>query len=66
MLVQATRAPIGKKDVLKARQYRWNAMHRVWEKELEESLVPHEEAWFYTEGLPAPTLRTVTAQDRHR
>ena len=41
-------------------------MHRVWEKELEESLVSHEEAWFYTEGLPAPTLRTVTAQERHR
>lgn len=66
VLVQATHAPIAKKDVLKARQYRWNAAYRVWEKELEESLVSHEEAWFYTEGLPAPTLSTMTAHQRHR
>ncbi len=66
ILVQATRAPIAKKDVLKARQYRWNAAQRVWEKEMEEKLIPHEEAWFYRSGLPAPTLKTVTARERHR
>ncbi|MHA6316609.1 exonuclease domain-containing protein [Altererythrobacter sp. CAU 1778] len=65
-LVRATGSPIGKKDLLKARQYRWNAGASVWEKEIEPELVDHERAWFYRSGLPEPTLSPMTAHERHR
>lgn len=65
-LVEARGAPIGKKDLLKARGYRWNPGERVWAKELPDEEVPHEQAWFFRHGLPAPVTRTVTAHERHR
>ena len=66
VMVQAERAPFSKKDLLKARGYRWNADARFWQKELSEELVAHEQAWFYCQGLPAPTLRPISAHQRHR
>ena len=66
VVVQANRAPFSKKDLLKARGYRWNADARFWQKELGEELVAHEQAWFYCQGLPAPTLRPISAHQRHR
>ena len=65
-LVQATRAPFSKKDLLKGRGYRWNSSGRVWQKELDKSLVAHEQAWFFRSGLPAPTLAPMSAHERHR
>lgn len=65
-MVEAQGAPISKKDLLKARDYRWNPGERFWAKELDNVLVAHEQAWFYCNGLPAPTLRTITASERHR
>ena len=66
VMVEARGAPFGKKDALKARQYRWNANAGFWEKELSCELVEHEEAWHYRHGLKAPTLRAITARERHR
>ena len=66
VVVQAKRAPFSKKDLLKARGYRWNADARFWQKELGEEFVAHEQAWFYCQGLPAPTLRPISAHQRHR
>ena len=66
VMVQAERAPFAAKAKLKARGYRWNPSERFWQSDLPQDLVEHEEAWFYTAGLPAPTLRTITARERHR
>ena len=65
-LCSVPRAPFSRKDLLKARGYRWNADARFWQKELDEELVAHEQAWFYCQGLPAPTLRPISAHQRHR
>ena len=64
MRLEAVGAPIKKKDLLKARGYRWNG--RVWWKEIELPDVAQEQAWFFRSGLPAPKLSEVTAQERHR
>lgn len=66
IMVEARGAPFGKKDQLRARGYRWNAAQKFWEKELEAHKVEHEEAWHYRSGLRAPTLRAMTAHERHR
>lgn len=66
VLVEARGAPFDTKDLLKARGYRWNADQRVWAKEIEQTAVEHEEAWFYRNGLKAPVLRSITACERHR
>ncbi|WP_373488201.1 exonuclease domain-containing protein [Blastomonas sp.] len=65
-MVEAQGTPIAKKDLLKARGYRWYPAQRFWAKELDNVLIAHEQAWFYCKGLPAPTLRTITAHERHR
>jgi dethiobiotin synthetase len=51
VVVQAKRAPFSKKDLLKARGYRWNADARFWQKELGEEFVAHEQAWFYCQPI---------------
>ena len=65
-LVQAKGAPYRKKDLLRARGYRWNASESVWQKELEHADIAHEQAWFFREGLPSPTLAPMSAYERHR
>ena len=66
VMVQAERAQYSKKDVLRARGYRWNAPKRFWEIELAPERVEHEQAWGYRNGLPAMTTRQITAHERHR
>jgi DNA polymerase-3 subunit epsilon len=66
VMVQAERAPFSKKELLRARGYRWNARKRFWEIELAPELVEHEQAWVYRHGLPAMTTRQITAHERHR
>lgn len=66
VMIQAERAPYSAKDMLKARGYSWNPDARFWQRELVQGKVEHEQAWFYRCGLPTPTLRTITATERHR
>ena len=65
-LVKARGAPYNKKEILRARGYRWDAESRVWQKELDHVDVAHEQAWFFRNGLPAPVLGAVSAYERHR
>ena len=66
VMVQAERAPFAKKELLRARGYRWNPDGPFWQIELLPEKVEHEQAWGYRSGLPAMTTRTVTAHERHR
>lgn len=66
VMVQAERAPFAKKELLRARGYRWNPDGPFWQIELPPEKVEHEQAWGYRNGLPAMTTRTVTAHERHR
>jgi DNA polymerase-3 subunit epsilon len=66
VMVQAERAPFSKKEMLRARGYRWNAHGPFWQIELSPSQVEAEQAWGYRGGLPAMTTRPVTACERHR
>ena len=66
VMVEARGAPFNKKDLLKSRQYRWNANAGFWEKELGAELVEHEQAWHYRHGFKAPVLRAISARERHR
>ncbi|MEL7691475.1 3'-5' exonuclease [Citromicrobium bathyomarinum] len=66
VMVQAERAPFSKKELLRARGYRWNAPKKFWEIELAPERVEHEQVWGYRHGLPAMTTRPVTARERHR
>lgn len=66
VIVQAERAPFSKKEMLKARGYRWNPDGPFWQIELPPERFEHEQAWGYRSGLPAMTTRTITACQRHR
>ena len=66
VIVQAERAPYSKKEMLKARGYRWNPEGPFWQIEIPLGNVEREQAWGYRNGLPAMTTRTVTAHERHR
>lgn len=66
VMVQAERAPFSKKELLRARGYRWNPDGPFWQIELPPERVEHEKAWGYRSGLPAMTTRTITACERHR
>ncbi len=66
VMVQAERAPFAKKELLRARGYKWNPDGPFWQIELLPEKVEHEQAWGYRSGLPAMTTRTVTARERHR
>lgn len=66
--VEAVNAPFGKKDVLRARGYCWDAhlLRKVWWRELQPEAVEAEQQWFEREGLPSPRLVPITARERHR
>jgi DNA polymerase-3 subunit epsilon len=66
MLITATRAPFAAKDELKARGYKWNALERVWQKQVKLDEASTEAAWFQEKLLPAPTANTVIAAERYR
>ena len=66
VMVQAERAPFSKKDLLRARGYKWNPAGPFWQIELPPEKVEHEQAWGYRNGLPAMTTRPITARERHR
>tara|TARA_R110002072_G_scaffold302681_1_gene487275 strand:+ start:27314 stop:28204 length:891 start_codon:yes stop_codon:yes gene_type:complete len=66
VMVQAECAPFSKKDLLRARGYRWNPDGPFWQIELPPQKVEHEQAWGYRNGLPAMSTRTITARERHR
>lgn len=66
VMVQAERAPFSKKELLRARGYRWNPDGPFWQIELPPERVEYEKAWGYRSGLPAMTARTITACERHR
>ena len=58
--------PYLKKELLKARDYRWNPDGPFWQIEVPPEKVEHEQAWGYRNALPAMTTRTVTAPERPR
>lgn len=65
--VEARGAPFDAKDRLKARGYSWcPEPDKVWAKEIDALALEHEQTWFELQGLPAPTLRPITAAQRHR
>jgi DNA polymerase-3 subunit epsilon len=66
IMVQAERAPFSKKNLLRARGYRWNPDGPFWQIEMLPQKVEHEQAWGYRNGLPAMSTRTITARERHR
>ena len=67
VMVEARGAPFSAKDRLKSRGYRWYAgPPKFWAKEIDAIAVEHEQTWFQIEGLPEPSLRTITASERHR
>jgi DNA polymerase-3 subunit epsilon len=66
VMVQAERAPFSKKELLRARGYKWNPDGPFWQIEVPPERVEHEKAWGYRSGLPAMTTRTITACERHR
>ncbi|MDE0900790.1 MAG: 3'-5' exonuclease [Erythrobacter sp.] len=66
VMVQAERAPFSKKELLRARGYKWNPDGPFWQIELPPERVEQEKAWGYRSGLPAMTTRTITACERHR
>lgn len=66
VMVQAERAPFWKKELLRARGYKWNPDGPFWQIELPPERVEHEKAWGYRSGLPAMTTRSITACERHR
>lgn len=45
MRVFARRAPFEKKDLLKARRYRWDQGQKVWYRDLPEESMPEETGW---------------------
>lgn len=45
MRVFASRAPFEKKDLLKARRYRWDQGQKVWYRDLPEESMPEETGW---------------------
>ncbi len=66
--LEATQAPIEQKDLLKFRGYRWNAMRRVWWREVPESEREAEVAWLraevYLRADAAPHLERVDLKRR--
>ena len=67
VMVEARGAPFSAKDRLKSRGYRWYAgPPKFWAKEIDAIAVEHEQTWFQIEGLPEPSIRTITASERHR
>jgi len=66
MLISAKGAPFAAKDELKARGFRWNALKRVWQKQVRLDDASTEMAWFREKALPEPSTKAVTAAERYR
>lgn len=64
--VEAARAPYSAKDRLKARGYRWDAVRKVWWKEMGQSDLAAERSWYRQNGLPEFFTKPITAHERHR
>ncbi|MEQ5789267.1 DNA polymerase III subunit epsilon [Erythrobacter sp. NFXS35] len=66
--VEAAGAPFARKDLLRARGYRWDAelLRKVWWCEIASEDVEAEQLWFNRNDLPAPRLVPITAHERHR
>jgi DNA polymerase-3 subunit epsilon len=66
--VEARRASISSKGLLKARGYRWDASpsRRVWWRVLREDQLAAEERWFARNFLPNPHVIELTPAQRHR
>jgi len=64
--VEALNAPFSRKDLLKARGYRWNAKRRVWWAEIEDDALEEEKRWLTDEVRCTPSLELLTSAGRHR
>lgn len=66
---EATGAPFDRRNLLKARGYRWDARQRVWWSEIDEGECAAEERWFRTHIAPTgpvPRMLPLTWNQRHR
>lgn len=67
--IEAIAAPFGKRSVLKARGYRWDASRRVWWREIGDDQCAGEEMWLrehVTPQGPMPRMTAITWHERHR
>jgi DNA polymerase-3 subunit epsilon len=67
-LFQAAGAPFDAKDALKARGYRWDAIARLWAKEVSGGAFDSECEWIVLNvyrGRGKPRFRPITWCDRH-
>jgi len=64
--VEALNAPFSRKDLLKARGYKWNAKRRVWWAEIEDDALEEEKRWLTDEVRCTPSLELLTSAGRHR
>lgn len=64
--VEARGAPFSKKDLLKARGYKWHASRRVWWTEIEEDALEEEKRWLLDDVRCQPSLQLLTSRQRHR
>jgi DNA polymerase III subunit epsilon len=68
-LIEAIGAPFQKKDVLKARGYRWDARARHWWREVPDDQWVDEELWLVAEvyaGCGGPQVRSIDWTERYR
>ena len=66
---EATAAPFDKRNLLKARGYRWDPRHRVWWCEIADHECATEERWFreyISPSGPVPRMTEITWHQRHR
>lgn len=64
--VEARGAPFSKKDLLKARGYKWHASRRVWWADIEEDALEEEKRWLLDDVRCKPSLQLLTSRQRHR
>ncbi len=65
--IEATHAPFGAKDALRARGYRWNVAARVWAKEIVVENETAERQWLREVcSCVSPAMYLVTWEQRHR
>ncbi|KPF92252.1 hypothetical protein IP81_07425 [Novosphingobium sp. AAP83] len=67
LLIGAYKAPYSSKTVLRDRGYRWNAIDKIWMKEVDLELAEIERRWLYHEaGCISPLIMPVNARQRFR
>ncbi|WP_294636523.1 3'-5' exonuclease [uncultured Aquabacterium sp.] len=64
--VEARGAPFSKKELLKARGYKWHASRRVWWADIEEDALEEEKRWLLDDVRCKPSLQLLTSRQRHR